>query len=107
MAGGFIACLAHDRHAQAPPDDGGDVPERHTLFGDAVVARVRALLEHEPVETRGIAPMHRGPSVHPVPDIGRSAFAVDGRPDLGMVVYNPATPADAEKIKALMAAPHD
>jgi hypothetical protein len=27
-----------------------------------------------------------------------SAFAVDGRTDLSMVVYNPATPADAEKI---------
>ena len=27
-----------------------------------------------------------------------SAFAVDGRPDLTMVVYNPATPADAAKI---------
>jgi transcriptional regulator with XRE-family HTH domain len=32
-----------------------------------------------------------------------SAFAVDGRPDLNMVVYNPATPADAEKIRSLMA----
>ena len=31
-----------------------------------------------------------------------SAFAVDGRPDLSMVVYNPATPADAEKIRSLM-----
>ena len=31
-----------------------------------------------------------------------SAFAVDGRPDLGMVVYNPATPADAERIRALV-----
>jgi hypothetical protein len=30
-----------------------------------------------------------------------SAFAVDGRPDLSMVVYNPATPADAEKISSL------
>jgi transcriptional regulator with XRE-family HTH domain len=30
-----------------------------------------------------------------------SAFAVDGRPDLCMVVYNPATPADAEKIRSL------
>ena len=29
-----------------------------------------------------------------------SAFAVDGRPDLGMVVYNPATAADAERIRA-------
>lgn len=32
-----------------------------------------------------------------------SAFAVDGRPDLGMVVYNPATSADADKVKALIA----
>jgi len=31
-----------------------------------------------------------------------SAFAVDGRPDLGMVVYNPATPEDAERIKTLI-----
>jgi transcriptional regulator with XRE-family HTH domain len=31
-----------------------------------------------------------------------SAFAVDGRPDLGMVVYNPATPTDADKIRALL-----
>src|SRR5580658_4444767 len=30
-----------------------------------------------------------------------SAFAVDGRPDLSMVVYNPATPADALKISSL------
>jgi hypothetical protein len=33
-----------------------------------------------------------------------SAFAVDGRPDLAMVIYNPATPEDAERIKALIAA---
>jgi transcriptional regulator with XRE-family HTH domain len=31
-----------------------------------------------------------------------SAFAVDGRPDLSMVVYNPATPEDAERLKALL-----
>jgi transcriptional regulator with XRE-family HTH domain len=31
-----------------------------------------------------------------------SAFAVDGRPDLGMVIYNPATPADAERIRSLL-----
>ena len=30
-----------------------------------------------------------------------SAFAVDGRPDLSLVVYNPATAADAERIQAL------
>jgi transcriptional regulator with XRE-family HTH domain len=32
-----------------------------------------------------------------------SAFAVDGRTDLTMVVYNPATPDDAERIKSLLA----
>jgi transcriptional regulator with XRE-family HTH domain len=34
-----------------------------------------------------------------------SAFAVDGRSDLSMVVYNPATPADAERITSLLEAP--
>lgn len=28
-----------------------------------------------------------------------SAFAVDGRPDLGMIVYNPVTKADADRIR--------
>ena len=34
-----------------------------------------------------------------------SAFAVDGRPDLNMVIYNPATPTDADKIRALLKSP--
>lgn len=34
-----------------------------------------------------------------------SAFAVDGRPDLTMVVYNPATLKDADKIRALLTSP--
>jgi transcriptional regulator with XRE-family HTH domain len=33
-----------------------------------------------------------------------SSFAVDGRPDLGMVVYSPTTQADAERIRALIRA---
>jgi hypothetical protein len=45
---------------------------------------------------------------HPHPVLGpvafeHSAFAVDGRPDLTMVVYNPATPGDAQKINRLIA----
>jgi transcriptional regulator with XRE-family HTH domain len=31
-----------------------------------------------------------------------SGFAVDGRPDLNLVIYNPATPEDAEKIRGLL-----
>jgi len=33
-----------------------------------------------------------------------STFAVDGRPDLGMVVYTPATAADREKIRSIVEA---
>jgi transcriptional regulator with XRE-family HTH domain len=36
-----------------------------------------------------------------------SAFAVDGRTDLSMIVYIPATPADAERIASLIGAPSD
>jgi transcriptional regulator with XRE-family HTH domain len=32
-----------------------------------------------------------------------SAFAVDGRPDLGMLVFNPVSPSDAERIRSLLA----
>jgi hypothetical protein len=31
-----------------------------------------------------------------------SGFAVDGRPDLGMIVYNPVDPAVAERIRSLL-----
>ncbi|HWA50602.1 MAG TPA: helix-turn-helix transcriptional regulator [Dongiaceae bacterium] len=31
-----------------------------------------------------------------------STFAVDGRPDLGLVIYTPATPADAERVRKLL-----
>jgi transcriptional regulator with XRE-family HTH domain len=31
-----------------------------------------------------------------------SGFAVDGRPDLAMVIYTPATPGDADRIRALL-----
>lgn len=32
-----------------------------------------------------------------------SAFTVDGRPDLGLIVYNPATAQDRERVRALIA----
>ena len=36
-----------------------------------------------------------------------SAFSVDGRTDLSMVVYNPATPEDAARVKSLLAGSAD
>lgn len=40
---------------------------------------------------------------HGLIELEFSAFAVDGRPDLGMIVYNPASPQTAERIQSLMA----
>jgi transcriptional regulator with XRE-family HTH domain len=39
---------------------------------------------------------------HGVIELEYSGFAVDSRPDLGMIVYNPATPETAERIRALV-----
>lgn len=44
----------------------------------------------------------RHPKVGPL-SLEYAAFAVDGRPDLGMVVYTPATPADERLVRSLMA----
>jgi len=34
-----------------------------------------------------------------------SSFAVEGRPELGMIIYNPATPDDAERLQMLLDQP--
>jgi len=65
-------------------------PEFETMWRD----------NEAPTHGDGMKTLH-----HPV--IGRfqmeySSFAVDGRPDLSMVVYNPATPADVTKIRSLI-----
>ena len=53
------------------------------------------------------APYGEGPKQlrHPVAGpiaLDYSAFVVDRRPDLGLVIYNPATPADADRIRSLV-----
>jgi hypothetical protein len=45
----------------------------------------------------------RHPEIGPL-ELEFSSFAVDGRPELGMVVYNPASLADADRIRAFIAA---
>ncbi|MEN0108288.1 MAG: helix-turn-helix transcriptional regulator [Pseudomonas sp.] len=54
------------------------------------------------VHGEGTKRLHHGS--YGVIELEYSGFAVDGRPDLGMIVYNPATPADAQKVRALMQA---
>lgn len=43
----------------------------------------------------------RHPILGPI-ELEYSAFAVDGRPDLGMIVYNPVTSSDADRIRSLI-----
>lgn len=50
----------------------------------------------------GIKRLHH-PVLGPI-ELEYSAFAVDGRPDLGMIVYNPVESADAHRIRDLIAA---
>jgi len=54
------------------------------------------------VRTHGEGTKHlRHPVAGPIA-LEYSAFAVDGRPDLGLVIYNPATLADADRIRSLL-----
>ncbi|WP_154232585.1 helix-turn-helix transcriptional regulator [Pseudomonas syringae] len=42
-------------------------------------------------------------ATHGVIELEYSGFAVDGRPDLSMIVYNPVTSADADRVRAIVA----
>jgi hypothetical protein len=64
-----------------------------------------ALWRDNNISAHGEAVKHlRHPVLGPIA-FEYSAFAVDGRPDLTMVVYNPTTPADTDKINALIGSP--
>jgi transcriptional regulator with XRE-family HTH domain len=61
-----------------------------------------AMWRDNEVQTHGDGVKHlRHPVLGPIA-LEYSAFAVDGRPDLQMIVYNPATPADQEQIRSLI-----
>jgi transcriptional regulator with XRE-family HTH domain len=61
-----------------------------------------AMWRDNDVQTHGDGVKHlRHPVLGPI-TLEYSAFAVDGRPDLQMVVYNPATPVDQEQIRSLI-----
>ena len=54
------------------------------------------------VQTHGDGVKHlRHPQLGPIA-LESSAFAVDARPDLSLIVYNPATPADQKLIESLV-----
>jgi transcriptional regulator with XRE-family HTH domain len=62
----------------------------------------KAMWRDNDVRSHGEAVKHiRHPVIGPIA-FEYSAFAVDGRPDLSMIIYNPATPADARNIRSLI-----
>ena len=63
-----------------------------------------ALWRDNDVQTHGEGTKHLRHPVAGLIALEYSAFAVDGRPDLAMVIYNPATPADAGRIRSLIEA---
>ena len=63
-----------------------------------------ALWQDNNIVVQGEGVKHlRHPEIGPIA-LEFSSFAVDGRPDLAMIVYNPATTADAERIRSTIAA---
>jgi transcriptional regulator with XRE-family HTH domain len=61
-----------------------------------------AMWRDNDVQTHGDGVKHlRHPVLGPI-TLEYSAFAVDGRPDLQMIVYNPATAVDQEQIRSLI-----
>jgi transcriptional regulator with XRE-family HTH domain len=61
----------------------------------------KAMWQDNDVRTHGEVVKHIRHAVLGPLAVEYSAFAVDGRSDLTMVIYNPTTPADAEKIRSL------
>jgi len=61
-----------------------------------------AMWRDHDVRSYGEGTKHLRHSVLGLISLEYSAFAVDGRPDLGMVVYNPASPEDADKVRLLI-----
>lgn len=41
-------------------------------------------------------------ATHGIVELEYSGFAVDGRPDLSMIIYNPVTDADADCVRAIV-----
>lgn len=61
-----------------------------------------AMWRDNEVSDHGEGTKHLKHPVHGPIGLEYSSFAVDGRPDLALVIYNPATPKDAELVRRLV-----
>ena len=65
-------------------------------------AEFASMWRENDVQTYGDGVKHLNHPVHGPIALEYSAFAVDGRPDLSLIVYNPATSTDRRLIESLM-----
>ena len=67
--------LGDGRHIHAAADHASDVSKRNAFVADAVIAdSCRTILQHEPVQTSRIEPVHRGPAVEPLTYVSRCSL---------------------------------
>lgn len=80
MLGRLFLRHGGDRHAKPAADDFSDRLERYAFVGDRVIGTVRGtLFDRQPIKPGSIEPMHAGPAVLAVADIGCDAlFSRDG-----------------------------
>jgi transcriptional regulator with XRE-family HTH domain len=83
----------------------GTSQQAQTLIDDLTHSRPEfaAMWRDHDVRKHGEGTKRVQPEVGPLITLEYSSFAVDGYAGLGMVVYMPATPVDAERVKALIA----
>ena len=84
----------------------GALSEGQTLVAELsrLSSEFRAIWRDNDVRTydEGTKYLHRPPAG--LIALEYSAFAVEGQPDFDLVIYNPATPADADRISSLLRA---
>src|SRR3974390_3661452 len=70
-----LARLGHHRDVQASADDFSDVTDRNTFVSDSVIAgSCFAFLQRKPVQSSGVEPMHRWPTIVSFSRIGRNTL---------------------------------
>ena len=67
----FLGRLSDNGHVQVFPKYAGNFATGYAVIRDTVIDSTRgALLQHQPVEMTSIEPVHSGPTIEAVTDIG-------------------------------------
>src|SRR5580700_11692230 len=75
MLRGLLGRLADHRNLQSTADRFSDLSKRHALLCNGMISASHgAVLKHQPVETGGIKPVYRRPSIHAIAEVRRHAL---------------------------------